>query len=961
MNVDAAGEPPLQNGHARPSRILSSDRAITLLLAFALPLGSWLGISLPSPPTRAAENAEPGAGTELFFEDQIAPLLEKHCAECHTTDDPQAMLDLSSAAGLVRGSQSGPVLTARNRERSLLYEVVRDGEMPPEEQALPPEEIELLGRWLDGGARFRNPPEGFIRMVDEHQVLPILLLRCTACHGAKLRRGNLDLRSIKSLLAGGESGPAAIAGAPDESLMIRRVESEACPPPGQLLTYFVARPSPSEVQTLRSWIGDGMPRETPVASAGTLNEPDPSVTEADRRHWSFRPLPPRIEVPHVAGVDRLQPVDAFIAAKLKDQGLDFSPPADRQQRIRRLYIDLTGLPPTVDELRIWMDTPRSDWYPALVDTLLASPRYGERWGRHWLDLAGYADSEGGQSEDPVRAFAWKYRDYVIRSFNSDKPWDRFLLEQLAGDELADYRRPELLDDAVIDNLIATGFLRMGIDETGSRTMNFVPERLGLISDALNVVSSGIMGLTLECARCHNHKYDPIPQSDYYRFKAIFQGAFDEYDWLTWKDRNLDLESSAESVARKTHNAPLEKLLKQLREQRKAWLKSNRTDPRMTEATLVASDPRLAVELQAIDQEIEQAEQELIPPPTVRALWDRGRPSPTYVLVRGEHDRPGRQVDPGIPSALSDGTSPITISPPWPSAESTGRRLALARWIVDPGHPLTARVLVNRIWSLHMGRGIVATLDNFGLQGAAPTHPELLDWLARDLIDNGWSLKSLHRQILLSRVYQQSSRTRPEHQQLDPENHLWSRMNVRRFDAEALHDSLLAIAGRLSDTMYGPPAPVAVREDGLVMALPEKDGRLRRSIYVQLRRTEIPTLLGLFDYPEMNPNCIQRSTSTVSLQALVLHNNGQVHEWAGDLANLILARANESGNDLINETFLTVYSRQPTADEHTEAQQHLAQIAEMWREAGNQEPESARLALRNLCHTLINSAEFSYID
>ncbi|RPH76476.1 MAG: DUF1553 domain-containing protein, partial [Planctomycetaceae bacterium] len=483
----------------------------------------------------------------------------------------------------------------------------------------------------------------------------------------------------------------------------------------------------------------------------------------------------------------------------------------------------------------------------------------------------------------------------------------------------------------------------------------------LISDALNVVSSGIMGLTLECARCHNHKYDPIPQSDYYRFKAIFQGAFDEYDWLTWKDRSLDLESSAAAAARKTHNAPLEKLLKQLREQRKAWLKSNRTDPRMTEAALVASDPRLAVELQAIDQEIEQAEQELIPPPTVRALWDRGRPSPTYVLVRGEHDRPGRQVDPGIPSALSDGTSPITISPPWPSAESTGRRLALARWIVDPGNPLTARVLVNRIWSLHMGRGIVATLDNFGLQGAAPTHPELLDWLARDLIDNGWSLKSLHRQILLSRVYQQSSRTRPEHHQLDPENRLWSRMSVRRFDAEALHDSLLAIAGRLSDTMYGPPAPVAVRKDGLVMTLPEKDGRLRRSIYVQLRRTEIPTLLGLFDYPEMNPNCIQRSTSTVSLQALVLHNNGQVHEWAGDLANRILARANEIGNDPINETFLTVYSRQPTADEHTEAQKLLAQLSKMWREAGAKEAEISRLALRKICHTLINSAEFSYID
>lgn len=932
-----------------------------MLLAVAVACGSWLGVAFSSSQAGAEESFTPDADPELFFEDQIAPLLEKHCADCHAAEDSQAMLDLSSAAGLVRGSQSGPVLTARDRERSLLYEVVRDGEMPPEGQALSPEEIELLGRWLDGGARFRVPPEAETRMTDEHQVLPILLLRCAACHGAELRRGDLELRSIAGLLAGGQSGPAAIAGAPDESLMIRRVESEACPPPGQLLTYFVARPSLSEVQTLRNWIKDGMPRETPVASDSTLNAPDPSVTEADRRHWAFRPLPQKVEIPHVADVELRQPIDAFIANRQEAHGLHFSPPADRHQLIRRVYVDLIGLPPTVDELRLWLDTPRTDWYPALVDELLASPRYGERWGRHWLDLAGYADSEGGQSEDPLRPFAWKYRDYVIRSFNSDKPWDQFLLEQLAGDELAEYRSPELLTGAVIDNLTATGFLRMGIDETGSRTMNFVPERLGLIADALNVVSSGIMGLTLECARCHNHKYDPIPQSDYYRFKAIFQGAFDEHDWMTWKDRKLELELPAEAVARKTHNAPLEKLLKQLRDQRKAWLRSNRTDPDMTEAALIASDSRLAMELRAIDESIAQAERGLIPPPTVRALWDRGRPSPTYVLVRGEHDRPGRKVDPGIPSALSDGTGPIVISPPWPSAESTGRRLALARWIVDPNHPLTARVLANRIWSLHMGRGIVATLDNFGLQGAAPTHPELLDWLARDFIDSGWSLKSLHRRILLSRVYQQSSRTRPEHHQIDPENRLWSRMSVRRFDAEALHDSLLAVADRLSDTMYGPPVPVAVREDGLVTALPEKDGRFRRGIYLQLRRTEMPTLLSLFDYPEMNPNCIQRSTSTVSLQALVLHNNNQVRQWAGDLADLILARSSKSGGDPIGDAFMTVYGRIPNADEHAEAQELLLQFAEAWRQANAETAEISRLALTNLCHALINSAEFSYID
>ncbi len=938
----------------------------------------------------------------LFYEDHLVPLFERHCSACHNPDDAEGQLDLTTAAGLLTGSESGAVVTPRSRKHSLLYEVVHGGEMPPDGETLSDAEIELIGNWIASGAQFRSPPQSASQPPTQHDVLPILLLRCATCHGAELRRGGLDLRSIEGLRQGSENGAVAVAGDPDASPMIQRVQQQLCPPKGDLLKYFVERPSSTEIEKLRDWITAGMPEQAdPVELLAGM--PDPHVSDADRQHWAFQPLPKQLAVPVFAEPDAGQPIDAFIYRGLVEKGLAFSPPAERSQLIRRVYLGLIGLPPRPDELQRWQEHPSDTWYEELVEQLLASPNYGERWGRFWLDVAGYADSEGGQSEDPVRQFAWKYRDYVIRSFNDDKPWNRFLLEQLAGDELADFRDPDQVTQETVDNLIATGFLRMGVDETGSRTMNFVPDRLGLIADALNVVSSAVMGLTMECARCHSHKYDPIPQSDYYRFKAIFQGAFDEHDWMSWKTRQLEVASPQMIQQREAINGPLEEELKGLETSRKALVKSwqdrhykqnwpklapelqqemlaalkaratrrslrqvelvelHDREIRPVEAVLAQQHSELAEELQRIDRRTDELQEQLLPPLSIRALWDRGRPSPTYMLIRGEHDRPGRLVAPGVPSVLVGSQTPFLPELPRPDAPSTGRRLAFARWLTEADHPLTARVLVNRVWSQHFGAGIVKTLDNFGNQGADPTHPELLDWLARNFVDSGWSLKSLHRTILLSRSYRQSSARTPDRDRIDPENQLLSRMTLRRLDAEAMRDSLLAVSGRLDDKMFGPPAPLTVREDGLIMQQPSRSGLFRRSLYLQLRRTEMPSLLSTFDYPEMQPNCVERSTSTVSTQSLILMNNARIYELAGDFAQRVLEH---SGNDpaaAIGRVYRTAFSRSPTEQEQAEATQTLGELQQLWLRSGVAQERAFHLALTTFCHTAINSAEFRYVD
>lgn len=924
----------------------------------------------------------PAQATPLF-EDTVAPLLKSRCVECHNPSTRRGELDLSSPAGLRAGSESGPVFVGGDPEKSLIHELVHRGEMPKKGGDLSHDEVGLIHTWIAGGARFREAPATLTKTPPhQHDVIPVMLLRCTACHGAQRQDGGLDLRTPASMRKGGASGPAFVAGDPDASRMIQQIESEACPPQELLLKFFVKRPPSNELALLRDWIAAGAPEQDIRPDIAT-NDPDPLVSVEDREHWSFQaPRRP------ASG----QSVDDFISAKLAAAGLDFAPEADRDTLIRRAFFDLTGLPPSPEEWQYWKDHPDGNWFAELVDRLLDSPRYGERWGRLWLDVAGYADSEGGLESDPVRETAWRYRDYVVQAFNEDKPYDRFLLEQIAGDELIDHAKAAEVTDEMVENLVATGFLRMGVDQTGSRTMNFTEDRLGVIYDAIQVLGSGVMGLTLECARCHTHKYDPLPQRDYFRLKAVFQGALDEHDWLSFKTRSLEAATPAQLERIALTNPPLMAEIEALGKKLTAAEAAAKRElmrlhyPGISEAdeteTLVAlrkaANVRTLHQAQLVEKYrladlVPDAEQpaavlaarqglaemqtrldrlraQLAPTPSIRALWDRGDPSPTYLLRRGEHDKPSRLVGPGVPAVLTDGKTPFVTTPPFPDGTpKTGRRLAFAKWLTDPAHPLTARVMVNRIWHHHFGTGIVRSLENFGNQGTRPTHPELLDWLAVEFVESGWSVKEMHRLVMNSRAYRQSSVIDEEHLAKDPENHLFSRMNLRRLDAEMLHDALLAVSGKLDERAGGAPDPVSIDRDGLVLVKPQENGKWRRSLYALHRRTEMPTMLETFDYPEMGPNCVERSVSTVSPQALYLLNNARVR----DLAAALAARVAEAA-DPIESAHPIVFGRLPTAEERTAGREALRALEREWS------GDKAR-ALETYCHTLLNSAAFVYLD
>ncbi|MDP6442620.1 MAG: DUF1549 and DUF1553 domain-containing protein, partial [Pirellulaceae bacterium] len=748
------------------------------------------------------------------------------------------------------------------------------------------------------------------------------------------------------------------------------------------------------------------------------DQPDALVTDADRQFWAFqpprKPAPPELRPADMKRARR--PIDRFLLRRLRQRGLTYAGEAPRLTLIRRVAFDLTGLPPEWSDVDRFLKDESDDWYAKMVDHYLDSPHYGERWARHWLDLSGYADSEGKRSADPIRQHAGRYRDYVVRAFNADKPYDRFLIEQLAGDELHDFAASESATLEVMDSLIATGFLRMAPDGTGSDIVDTVEERFEVVADEIEVLGSSVLGLTLRCAQCHTHKYDPIPQRDYYRLVAVFQGAYDVYDWL--KPTSVASQSKKKNAQRRylTHvtgevqseyeerkrrhdqkiaainaeytaardakrqeflDEQLTKLPAALRDDLKTLV--NTPQPQRNEvqkylaekfeSQLTVDDAGLQkkyAELKKkqvdVDKRVKAAAADAPSRPQIRALWDRGEPSPTWIFRRGDFANPGGLVGPGVLSVLSDGKTKFSPSPR--RKGSTGRRLAFAEWLTNPDHPLTSRVLVNRIWYHHFGRGIVESLANFGKTGTSPTHPELLDWLAVSFVENGWSMKWLHRQIMLSAAYRQSSELPPAAEKSDPGNELLSRMPLKRLEAESVRDSLLIVAGRLDKRPFGEPDPVTVRADGLVTST---EGELgwRRTIYVQQRRKELPTILETFDLPQMIPNCVSRPSSTVAPQALHLLNNGMVRELAASFAQRVLNESPQNPRRQVERVFEIALSRPPSAEELDEATAALAQLTEQWRvtlaDAKTTSRSAEEKALANFCHVVMNSAAFVFVD
>ena len=749
----------------------------------------------------------------------------------------------------------------------------------------------------------------------EADVRPIFKSHCFHCHGEESKtEGNLDVRLVRSLVAGGESGPAIVSGKARKSFLIERLESGEMPPGEKKL-------STAELRVVKEWIDQGARTARPEpASADQL-----AYTEEERAFWSFQPVvnPP---VPKVSSTDRVRtPIDAFVLERLEREGLGFSPDADKRTLIRRAYFDLLGLPPSPDDVDAFLADKRTDAWPRLLDQLLASDHYGERWARHWLDVAGYADSDGYSEKDRVRESAYKFRDYVIRSFNTDKPFDQFLVEQLAGDELVarPYRE---LSDTDKDRLTATGFLRNGPDGTADRSVNQDIARNEVVADTINIVSSSLLGLSVGCARCHNHRFDPITHVDYHRIRAIFEPAYDWKNWRSPEDRRLSLWTDSErqlaeevdaelaqaAIERneqlKQHRAEaleieLAKLSSEVQKQadviRDAVLNRTRKDRTPEQITILKKYRMLDVGVGTIAQkykeryrkELKEYNERVVKITArkpkdnfVRALFETpGKVSVTHLFRRGSHTQPAEEVLPAELSVLTRGDQPV-VPANNPKLETTGRRLAYARHLTDGEHPLTGRVFVNRIWMHHFGRGIVGTPSDFGTQGDRPTHPELLDWLADHFVKNGWRLKAFHKLLMMSTVYRQSSVRTEDLDGVDPDNQLLGRMNLRRLDAETLRDTVLTVSGNLNSTHFGPPMPVTANGVGqVVIGTPrgDREGRVnalkggdsfRRSIYVQARRTLKLDMLKAFDSPTMTPNCEQRSSSTVAGQSLLLMNN-----------------------------------------------------------------------------------------
>ena len=838
----------------------------------------------------------------------------------------------------------------------------------------------------------------------ERDILPLLAQHCHDCHGQETRESDLDLRTLGDMLRGGANGPAIVREHPDTSLLLEMLKRGDMPPEGEKLSDI-------EVALISRWIAAGAPASEEVAEV----VPAPAISAEDRRHWAFQP-PARIDVPAVSQPDRVRtPIDSFLLSRLEQAGLSFSPQAERMTLIRRAYFDLIGLPPTPDAVAAFVADPRPDAYERTIDELLASPHYGERWGRHWLDAAGYVDNrlyDGDAATVYVNEGIWRYRDYVVRSFNADKPFDRFIVEQLAGDELVDWRNAPAYDDGIRDLLIATGYLRSVEDHT-SEPQYGIDKRYEVLYALVDTVSTSLLGLTMDCCRCHNHKYDPLPQRDYYRLLAAFEPALNPRDWKRPQERYLHDVSAAEHAAIEGHNAEIDRQVQEvegaiqqvyephrqrLRDERLAALPDDTRElTRQALATpadqrndshrqLVEAFEREApVSQEQVDALLGDEERAQIAgrrqrqaelnsqrrsAGIVQALWDVGPPPATRLLRRGNAFAPGAIVTAGYPAVLSpDGYETSFAAPDEAQGATSGARLALARWITGPTNPLTARVIVNRVWHHHFGRGLVATLGNFGRSGSPPSHPELLDWLALDFQEHGWSIKRLHRQIMLSTAYRQVSHVDPAASaaaaQADRENALLWRMNLRRLESEVVRDSALAAGGRLDLAVGGPPVMYVTPSDGL-----STTDSTRRSLYLLARRVYPLSFLEVFDSPIVPVNCVQRTTSATVLQTFTFLNGGFVVGEARQVARRVLSLTeDEEGNtdaahvdaERIGRAYGLILSRPPTEAETARALSFLVDQRGNYAAAGRPEEEASDEAWSELCHMLLCASEFLYVE
>lgn len=1001
----------------------------------------------------------------------------------------------------------------------------------------------------------------------DDDVAPLFKARCVKCHGPIKREGKLNLAAPRAIVRGGQTGPAVDRQHAVNSLLWQRIDGDEMPPQEPL--------SADERALVRRWLEAGAP-----GLPQTVSEPE----AAD--HWAFQHLSP------AAGAEVRQPaqvrnaIDRYLLAKLEAQGLSFSPEADRPTLIRRVSFDLTGLPPSPDDIAQFVADSAPDAYERMVDRYLASPHYGERWGKHWLDAAGYADSNGYFNADSDRPLAFRYRDYVVASLNRDKPFDRFLQEQLAGDELSGYRPGEEVKPEMVELLVATHFLRNAQDGTGESDGNpdeVLADRYSVLEGAEQILGSALFGLTLQCARCHDHKFEPVTQKEYYQLQAILRPAFNLDHWMKPNDRHVFTASEAEVAAWETRMQQLDAEIADQRRQFAVWAREHRPRgevlfedhfdspeqlgafwsntapgddapggapavnvgassapgavcdggalhiiesggagnrwlsttksfdwtpdaiggwiqitfdlvadklpsggepaarigyyiglndfndnaerkgnilfdgnpaggaevhidypgadargaaklgsspykpgsnygvrvtnigdgkfrldhlvdqaPEASTATLAADDladggfgfefccgrsfivdnvviesgkpPAEGSEKQAnFDEQLQSRRKELEQAVAAfnalrnekpgRAAWVTdvsSQPPDVFLLLRGNYSQPGEKVEPGVPAVLSDPDNQYVVTTPGSGAATTGHRLALAQWLTRPNSraaALVARVTVNRIWQQHFGVGLAASADNLGYSGAAPANRELLDSLAAQFIEQGWSVKSLHRRILSSAAYRQASLPRDEALAADPGNRMLWRFPLRRLDAESIRDAMLAVSGELDPQLGSPYVPTQRTGEGEVVVDESLPGARRRSLYLQQRRTQVLSMLDVYDAPSIVTNCTRRSESAMPLQALnALNSSFAISRAEGFCARLERETVDET-QPRLERAFLLAAGRPPDAAEREAAERFLAAQRANYAER----PDAARQAWTDLCQMLLAGNAFLYVE
>jgi mono/diheme cytochrome c family protein len=754
----------------------------------------------------------------------------------------------------------------------------------------------------------------------ETKIRPLFATHCIECHGPAKQRADLRLDSAEHLAEGGASGqPTVVVKEPEKSFLIRAVRhADGAPkmPPKTKL-------KDAEIADLVRWVqmGAAFPKGTPQVAKTPAS-----------KHWAFQPVvePKPPEVKDEAWVRH--PIDRFVLAKLESKGMKPAPAADRRTLIRRVTFDLIGLPPTPEEVDAFVRDAAPDAYAKVIDRLLASPHYGERWGRHWLDLARYADSNG-MDENLVYGNAWRYRDYVVRSFNDDIPFDRFVREQIAGDLVTVSNGAPPYE--------ATGFLVVGPKMLAEDDP--VKMEMDIIDEQIETIGRAFLGMSLGCARCHDHKIDPVSITDYYALAGIFKSTktMDTFSVVArWHERVL---GTKEEEA--TNRAAIDAIAQLKKRIADADARLKRTLPEVE---------REALRRETADLRADLATREAKKPAIAEAMAASDRKGTNLkVHLRGSHLSLGKESPRGFPRSIG----PVAEFPK--DAPQSGR-LELAHWITRPDHPLTSRVIVNRIWQWHFGDGIVRTPDDFGLLGETPTHPELNDWLASHFVRSGWSIKAMHRLILSSATYQMSVIQDEASEKADPENRYLWRRNRHRLEAEAIRDALLAVSGTLDPAMGGSLLDGVNRSyvKGYPNGRYEKYDYPRRSVYLPVLRSMLYDVFQAFDFADPSVGNGRRVSTTVAPQALFMMNGKVMTESSRRLAERLLAMPDSDG-DRVRAAFVRLYSRPATAAETSKILDHIARMAD----AAKDRPEAERrtLAWQSACRVLLAANEFVYVD